>query len=750
MTPLLHFVALALLLGLATIGLVVAIRARAHAGWRRSLVCYRLAFPRDVEPEAVTAFLTGLSGLAAPAWLAPFAARVVLLEVTATAAGIAHHLLVARPSEPLVLSALRAALPSVGLIPDPEHRSARPTLAGQLRAATSARPLATTTPVAVASAILAALLPLADGERAVVQWTLAPLGPIAAVPSPTRGRRSRWLSPSVMDSEAVRALRAKRSSALFWASLRLGVGTSDRRRPRLLLGRLTAAFHTANAPGAHLRRSAMPSALVARAVGGRRLPLVLRPSLLNAAELTGLMAFPLGNVTLPGLSLGGCRQLAPAPAIPREGRVLALATFPGAERPLALSAVDSLRHLHVVGPTGVGKSTLLANLIAQDMAAGAGVVVIDPKADLVADVLDRVPAGRVSDVIVVDPSDDERPVGLDLLGAGGAPELAVEQVVSVMHSLFRAFWGPRTDDILRSALLTLVHEPDLTLCEVPLLLTDASFRRRLVGRVDDPVGLGPFWGWYEGLSDAERAQAIGPVMNKLRAFLLRRRIRHLVGQSAPAFDLDRALAERRIVLVALSKGLLGEESAALLGSLVVARLWQAVQRRAALPPHERPTVYAHIDEVSDYLHLPTPIDDLLAQARGLGLALTLAHQHLGQLTPALRQGMLANARSRVIFQPAADDAHRLARELAPYLNAADLQGLGSHEIVIQVSTGAAVAPPATGRTLPPAPVTGLAAAARAHSRRAYGADREAVEAALRQRHAGQRGHGPVGRREAQP
>jgi len=197
--------------------------------------------------------------------------------------------------------------------------------------------------------------------------------------------------------------------------------------------------------------------------------------------LGALAAFPVGKTSLPGLRLAGCRQLAPSSDIPAGGRVLGQATFPGSERALALSVTDSLRHLHVIGPTGVGKSTLLTGLIAQDMAAGRGVAVIDPKGDLARDVLDQVPASRVGDVIILDPADEERPVGLNLLaGTAESRELVVDQVVGIFHSLYSAFWGPRTDDILWAALLTLVGVPGMTLAEVPLLLSDPGFRRRLV------------------------------------------------------------------------------------------------------------------------------------------------------------------------------------------------------------------------------------------------------------------------------
>jgi len=543
------------------------------------------------------------------------------------------------------------------------------------------------------------------------------------------------LTTPPVDAATAQQIRAKQASPLFVACGRIGAVASSPQRARALVGRVTAAVHTANAPGAHLYRSVWPSGLVQRWLYERSAPLVRQPLLLNADELAGLVAWPLGDVSLPGLSLGGTKALAPAAEIPRFGRVVAESSYPGMERPLALSLPDSLRHLHVIGPTGVGKSTLLLGLITQDMADGRGVVVVDPKGDLVSDVLDRVPPERTDDVVVLDPADEERPVGLNLLARPGeSPELVVDQVVSIFHDLYRNSWGPRTDDILRAALLTLVGVPGMTLTEVPLLLTDEGFRQPLVSRINDPVALGPFWGWYEGLSAGERMQAIGPVMNKLRTFLLRRRLRNMLGQAEPRFDFDQALAARNIVLVPLTKGLLGEEASALLGSLVVTRLWQAIQARAALHPAERPVTFAYIDEFQDYLHLPMGVEAMLTQARALGLGLTLAHQHLGQLPTSIRDAVLANARNRIIFQVAAGDAQALARELAPDVKAADLQNLGRFEVVARLSAGGQVMRPVTGRTLPAPEPTGAAAAARLLSRARYGVDRTTVEAAIQARY----------------
>ncbi len=434
---------------------------------------------------------------------------------------------------------------------------------------------------------------------------------------------------------------------------------------------------------------------------------------------------------LPGLASPAARRLAPVAAIPASGRVIGQATFPGQERPLALPAGEALHHLHVIGPTGVGKSTLLANLACQDIAAGRGVVVIDPKGDLVADIADRIPTAQHDRVILLDPTDDDRPVGLNLLhGAHRQPELAADQVLAIFHRLYAAFWGPRTQDILHASLLTLAQHPGMTLCELPLLLSDDAFRARLVARVDDPVALGPFWAWYDQLSPAERAHAIGPVMNKLRAFLLRRRVRNVIGQAYPTFTLGDVLTAPKVLLVSLAKGQLGTEAAALVGSLVVALLWQATQQRGA---NRRP-VMVFIDEFQDVLNLPTDLADVLAQARGFGVRLTLAHQHLGQLTSQVRTAVLTNARSKIVFQTSAEDAPALARHLGPPLTPIDLQTLAATQVYAALTINGCTSPPASAHTHPLPDPLGSAGQVRDLSRQRYGHDRARVEAAIQARH----------------
>lgn len=417
--------------------------------------------------------------------------------------------------------------------------------------------------------------------------------------------------------------------------------------------------------------------------------------------------------------------------VPSQGRSLGVSAI-DPDRTVAISEKDSLQHLHVLGPTGVGKSTLLAHLALSDMEAGRGVVVIDPKGDLVTDLLARVPETRRGDVVVLDPT-DPCPVGLNPLAPSdnvqpGDADLAADSVLSVFHDLYADSWGPRTHDILHASLLSLARRGDASLVMVPLLLTNPGFRRSVTARVikDDPMGLGSFWAWFEGISDAERAMAIAPLMNKLRPILLRPGLRGVFGQRQPKFAMSDVLTNRKILLVSLAKGTLGSEGAKLLGSLVVAQLWRAALGRVALAAQYRRPVMVVIDEVQDYLRLPGDLGDALAQARGLGVGFTLAHQHLAQLPTGLKAAVSANARSRVYFQLAPDDVRAIAKD--GHLELEDFMSLPAFHAYASLHVDGSNPGWASIRTLPLGRATSDPEAIRRDSADQYGRPLSEVEA----------------------
>jgi hypothetical protein len=380
----------------------------------------------------------------------------------------------------------------------------------------------------------------------------------------------------------------------------------------------------------------------------------------------------------------------------------------------------------------------LLNLIVGDMAAGHAVVVIEPKGDLVTDVLQRVPKSRLDDVVLLDPTDREAVVGINPLATEGrSAELSADQLLAVFHGLYAASWGPRTQDILHASLLTLARRRGSTLVELPLLLTDPHFRRQIVGQLDEPVILAPFWAGFEAWSDAQRTEAIAPVLNKVRPFLMRQDLRAVLGQSEPRFNLRQVFTEKKILLVNLAKGAMGSEAAALLGSLVVSQLWQATLERSRLEPRHRRPVFVFIDEFQDYLHLPTDLADALAAARGLGVGLTLAHQHLHQLRQEMRAAVMANARSRICFQLPAEDA-RLIAAGSPELDAEDFRSLDAFEVYAQLVANGAVQPWLSARTSAAPSASSVAPDVARRSRERYGLRRADIDQALAQMRTGMR------------
>lgn len=399
-----------------------------------------------------------------------------------------------------------------------------------------------------------------------------------------------------------------------------------------------------------------------------------------------------------------------------------------APKKLSISPKDSLEHTHIIGPTGSGKSTVMQHLILADIKAGRSVLVLDPKADLVNDVLARIPENRAGDVVVIDPSDCI-PVGFNPLGFTSYRNKALiaDAVLSVLREIWSDGWGVRTQDILSASLLTLAEIDGASLLWLQPLLTDSTFRRKIVSQIKDKVGLMPFWSEFEALTELQRQQWIAPISNKLRQFTLRSCLRNVIGQAHPKFDLTELFTKRKIVLVPLNKGLIGGESARLLGSLIVGLTWTLALSRAQLPAERRHLVSVYIDELQDYLSLPTDLSDALAQARGLGVGMTLAHQYRDQLPPEVRAGVDANCRNKIMFGLNSKDAKDIAA-MAPELTAEDLMALPRYQVYTSFQSSGKSTGWVLGRTLPPVPALRGPVELRAQSMETYGIPAEDVEA----------------------
>jgi hypothetical protein len=610
-----------------------------------------------------------------------------------------------------------------------------------------------------AVAVLDALCGVGRGEALVLSFLVGPWLNRSPVPgaSPTVPRTI-WNLPDwgkpVLDAESSRALRAKQAEPLFGVVGRIAVAASRPGRREQLLRQVVGALQVVRAPGVGLAtRHFVPGAWVPGRLVRHQMPKVGWPSVLSAAELAAVLGWPIGNPVLSGVVyrsgallpaderlLVSRREIERAAEAGERGRyrITGRATYPGREGLLNLAAPSALHHLHLLGPTGVGKSTLMAKLVLQDIAAGRGVVAVDPKGDLLSAVLERVQKADWPRIVVLDPSQRLWPIGLNVL-SGPEPELVVDGLVHVFHQLYAASWGPRTQDILHAGLLTLslTRQPDgrpWTLLALSELLSDAGFRRSVVGRVPGgaSTGLLSFWAWFEGLSVAQQGQVCAPLFNKLRGLSYRRSVRLLLGQPR-GVSFREVFTKRQVMLISLSRGTLGPETAQLLGGLLLSGFWQQVQQRAALTPARRHPVMLHLDEFQDYLRLPLHLGDALAQARSLGVGLTLAHQALYQLTPEVRSSVLANARSRIVFQLGVDDAKVLQGVMGSGLRPDNLTDLGAYETFHQLFVAGATGAPASALSLPLGPAEQAAELVARDSRQRYGRPAREVEAALTRR-----------------
>jgi hypothetical protein len=573
------------------------------------------------------------------------------------------------------------------------------------------RPLNASATEPVVRGLLAALSRTHKRERLYVQLVLGPR---------SRPARSR-LEP--LPRQDTTAQRRKEGEHSFGCTVRLAASTDDPARARSLVNSAAGTLRGLEVPGLAVRISRTS----VQAFSEARAPW-LWPNSLSVSDLVPLTGWPIGELPLPGVPDAHPKLLPAHTSLPERGRVLGTATASLTERPVAIKDEDALRHLHVIGPTGSGKSQVLGNIALQAMTRDQSVFVIDPKGQLVEDLLARIPEHRRQDVVIIDPLDSS-PVGLNGLQPGEDAERSADALLGVFHSLYADNWGPRTHQVLQGSLLTLARRGDASLAMIPTLLTNPGFRRSVTSQIirDDPMGLGAFWGWFQAISDAERIQVISPLMNKLAPIMMTK-LRGVFGQRRPKFNLADAFTKKRIVLISLAKGRLGPEAAQHLGSIAVALIWDATRVRAAGsgPRHH---VSLIIDEVQDYLRLGD-IGDALATARSMGLSITAASQSFSQFSPSMREAFLTNARSRVAFQQSPKDARELAAMSRGQVEVDDLLALPAYRAYAQLLVDGTPAPWVSLSTRLMPPPSSDPAAIRELSRRTYGQPLSDIEADL--------------------
>lgn len=428
-------------------------------------------------------------------------------------------------------------------------------------------------------------------------------------------------------------------------------------------------------------------------------------------------------------------KIVPAPSVSAgPGVRLGHSLHNGARRPVILPSESRTRHVALLGGTGGGKTTDQAQMIRQDLEAGHGLAVLEPKSDLTDLVLALMPAHRIADVVLLDPADLDFPMGLNPL-AQGHPllnDLACSDLVAIFRRLFPDSWGPRLELILRCSVATL-QAAGLTLAELTPLLTDDAFRAAAVSRVEDPFVL-DFWESLERMSQGQRQLAVQPVITRVGTLLSNPIIRNMMGQQR-GLNFRHIMDSGKVLIAPLIAGKIGEHTSNLLGSIIASQIQLAAMARAFLPAAQRRPFYLYVDEFQHYT-TPTFVR-ILSEARSMGLGLCLANQFLGQLPEDVRNAVLGNVGTLICFRLGEEDAHVLGRRFAPQFSQADLLGLPNFQACVRMLVGGVMSDPFTLFTEPltARPDPSRLEAIRESSRRRYATPREEVEAAFAERRA---------------
>jgi hypothetical protein len=683
------------------LGFILAHEYRRDQRMRDSMVRLDMRFPLGADSASAKVALSGIASSSQ--------SMEYVFEAAMTSEGVRHYVLVPSAVRESVMSVLRAALPGLR-VTEASPPEGRASLALKIVAPT---PVALVTENPDVTLPVLAALRLAPTEEVIVRWVTRPDRPGVLHSREPLDRAAQ---------EAERVWRQKTTIPGFQVAGLVLIKAEQASRARALAAHVASLIRS--------RRGAV-GALRLRSERGRRslasLPKTTRTSgWLNTAELLPCLMWPLGDRLIPGVEVGAARELDVPRQVAREGRRLFTGRDAGGERPVALSPEAARHHMAVVGPTGTGKSELLASCVLSDIADGSiGGVVIDPKGpDLINTILDHV-GPDASRIVVLDPGDAEgRPIPGVALFSGGDPDLRAEALTGALRSTFAEVWTVRTDYYMRLAIHAL-SVSGATLANIGDLFFNSSYRRAVVARLSDPFQVAAWQHYEQQLSSGAKAEHVQAPMARVMALLNMSRVRAVLAAPAPTIDIPKLLAEKKWLLISLSPGQLGEGPAMFVASALAYLVWSSIESRSVSPPEQRSPVALYVDELATLTRgVPFSFELLAERARGLGASITVSLQTLGRVPEPTRSSLLGNVATLITFRAAADEAARLSREL-PGLSAQDVMSLGRFEVGARVGVGVgSEVAIMTGRTEPLPDPTGQAEAIRERSAAEYGAPPE--------------------------
>jgi type IV secretory pathway TraG/TraD family ATPase VirD4 len=485
-----------------------------------------------------------------------------------------------------------------------------------------------------------------------------------------------------VDQKTLEAIEQKVAKPGFNTVIRLVVSAQDKETAKMHLKNLTSAFEQFSSDNNHFTKVKMPikqffmKSFIYRYFPILNLPFFKQSGVLNSDELASLYHFPNKSVETAHIFWLNAKR-APAPSqIPESGMFIGISRYRGQDRQIYVADDDRRRHFYIIGKTGTGKSQLLEEMVMQDITAGKGLAVVDPHGDLIEGILERMPPERAEDVIYFDPSDNDRPMGLNMLDAKTEDQkhFVCTSIVGLMYKLYdpmkTGIIGPRFEHAIRNAMLTVMSEPGNTFVEVVRVLTDSAFVQELLPKVEDPIVRRYWTDQIAQTADFHKSEVLDYIVSKFGRFVTNRMMRNIIGQSQSAFDFRKVMDEGKILLVNLAKGRVGEENSNFLGLILVPRILIAAMSRQDIPEEDRRDFYLYVDEFQNFA---TPdFAQILSEARKYRLNLIVANQFIGQMEEEVKNAVFGNVGTLVAFRVGVTDANYLQHEFQPTFNETDL------------------------------------------------------------------------------
>lgn len=429
--------------------------------------------------------------------------------------------------------------------------------------------------------------------------------------------------------------------------------------------------------------------------------------ILNIEELASIYHMPNISVETPSIAWTRAKKGEPPLNLPLEGSpdvtVFAETVFRDGAKRFGIKRADRRKHQYIIGKTGTGKSTLIKNMIIQDMQAGEGVAVLDPHGDLIEELLDFVPENRLSDVVIFNPADQEYPVALNMLEVIDPRQrnLIAAGLLDVFKKYFANSWGPRLEYILMNCILTLLEVPNTSLLGIVRLLTDPDYNKYIVSLISDPV-MKDFWTKeFAQMKGNQKliTEAVSPIQNKVGQFLNASTIRNIVGQPKSTIRIDDIINQGKIFFVNLATGRIGENNSSLLGAMIISQLQFAAMRRVDTPETSRRDFYVYADEFQKFA--TDSFATILSEARKYRLNLVLTHQYIEQMPETVREAIFGNVGTLQSFTIGPGDAAFLEKEFTPTFLAQDIINLGRFEMYLKLQIDDMSSSPFSARSLPP-------------------------------------------------